>query len=151
MNKNKTGDTGAEVERGRGRERERGNESVAHKDNDALGETSGNTPAGTKVTGIKIINQNCGSCCWCCSHCSPGSLVYVPAAAGEEGAAGEAVTANSWQASELAAPLRRSLHPFKLLKIANKINEEQQSHELPALPVQNVAFDLRLQLLEAVK
>lgn len=40
---------------------------------------------------------------------------------------------------------------FKLLKIANKINEEQKSHELAALPVQNVAFDLRLQLLEAVK
>lgn len=127
---------------------------MAHKDNDALGETSGNTRAGTKVTGIKIINQNCGSCCcwcWCCSHCSPGSLVYIPAAAREreEGAAGEAGTANSWQVSQLAA--RRSLHPFKLLKIANKINEEQQSHELPALPVQNVAFDLRLQLLEAVK
>lgn len=128
---------------------------MVHKDNDALGETSGNTRAGTKVTGIKIINQNCGSCCcWCCcSHCSPGSLVYIPAAAREreEGAAGGAGTANSWQASQLAAPLRRSLHPFKLLKIANKINEEQQSHELPALPVQNVAFDLRLQLLEAVK
>lgn len=49
------------------------------------------------------------------------------------------------------AALPSSLHPFKLLKIANKINEELQSHELPALPVQNVAFDLRLQLLEAVK
>lgn len=127
---------------------------MAHKDNDALGETSGNTRACTKVTGIKIINQNCGSCCcwcWCCSHCSPGSLVYIPAAAGEEGAEGEAGTANSWQASQLVALVPRSLHPFKLLKIANKINEEQQSHELPALPVQNVAFDLRLQLLEAVK
>lgn len=94
----------------------------------------------------------------------PGSLVYIPASA-----VGEVGRANSWQASQaavcaawcslaspasLVAPLRclpPSPASFKLLKIANKINEEQKSHELAALPVQNVAFDLRLQLLEAVK
>lgn len=63
VNENKTGDTERESVRGK----------RAHKDNDALGETSGDTRAGTKVTGIKIINQNCGcrTCCCCCSYCSP--------------------------------------------------------------------------------